>query len=115
MVWPKPTPHCGDLLRSRVAINRSQVIQRLNLSATIFFLICQPICEESPQVEVSHALHKMIKIQNQSKGGSKNTQVHNTTTTRTTTKTRAQQQNGIVTAQKCIQITEQRGRGVSEL
>jgi hypothetical protein len=34
-----PTPHCGDLLRSRVALNTSQVIQRSNLSATIVFLI----------------------------------------------------------------------------
>ena len=39
MVRPMPTPRCGDLLRSRVALNLSQVIQRSNLSTTIFFLI----------------------------------------------------------------------------
>jgi hypothetical protein len=27
VVWPMPTPRCGDLLRSRVALNPSQVIQ----------------------------------------------------------------------------------------
>jgi hypothetical protein len=27
-VRPMPTPRCGDLLRSRVALNPSQVIQR---------------------------------------------------------------------------------------
>jgi hypothetical protein len=39
VVRPMPTPCCGDLLRSRVALNLSQVIQRSNLSTTIFFLI----------------------------------------------------------------------------
>jgi hypothetical protein len=33
-----PTPRCGDLLRSRIALNPSQVIQRSNLSTTVFFL-----------------------------------------------------------------------------
>jgi hypothetical protein len=58
VVRPMPTPRCGDLLRLRVALNPSQVIQRQNLSSTVFFLISNPICEESPQVGVSHALHK---------------------------------------------------------
>jgi hypothetical protein len=58
VVRPMPTPRCGDLLQSRVALNLSQVIQRSNLSTTIFFLVSNPFCKESPQVVVSHALHK---------------------------------------------------------
>jgi hypothetical protein len=50
-----PTPCCGDLLWSRVALNPSQVIQRSNLSTMILFLISIPGCEESPQIGVSHA------------------------------------------------------------
>jgi hypothetical protein len=90
MVWPNPTPCCGDLLRSRVALNPSQVIQRSNLSVMVFFLISQLVCVEYPQVGVSHALQKMITIQNQSKGGSKNTHKY----------TMQQQQNGRVTTHK---------------
>jgi hypothetical protein len=33
-----PTPRCGDLLRSRIALNSSQVIQRSNLTTTVLFL-----------------------------------------------------------------------------
>jgi hypothetical protein len=58
MVWPMPTPGCGDLLWLMVALNPSQVIQRSNLSATIVFHISMSYCEESPQIGVSHALHK---------------------------------------------------------
>jgi hypothetical protein len=58
VVRPMPTPRCGDLLRSRVALNPSQVIQRSNLSTTVFFLISNPICENFSQVGVSHTLHK---------------------------------------------------------
>jgi hypothetical protein len=58
VVRPMSTPRCGDLLWSRVALNPSQVIKRSNLNTTVFFLITNPICEESPQVGVSHALHK---------------------------------------------------------
>ena len=36
----------------------SQVIQRSNLSITVVFLISVLGCEESPQIGVSHALHK---------------------------------------------------------
>jgi hypothetical protein len=32
-------PRCGILLRTRVAINPSQVITKINLGATIFFLV----------------------------------------------------------------------------
>jgi hypothetical protein len=62
VVWQKHTPSYDDLLWSRVALNPSQVTQRSNLSATVFFLISQPVCEEFPQVGVSHTLHKMIII-----------------------------------------------------
>jgi hypothetical protein len=55
VVWTLPTPCCGDLLWSRVALNPSQVIQRSNLSTTILFLISILGCEESPQIGVSHA------------------------------------------------------------
>jgi hypothetical protein len=58
MVRSMPTPRCGDLLWSRVALNSSQVIQKSNLSATIVFLISISRCEESPQIEVSHALYQ---------------------------------------------------------
>jgi hypothetical protein len=44
-----------------------------------FFLISRnPICEKFPHVEVSHALHKMITIQNQSKEESENTHKYTT-------------------------------------
>jgi hypothetical protein len=46
----------GVLLRARVAINSSQVIQISNLSATVSSLHHNPICEESPQIGVSHSL-----------------------------------------------------------
>jgi hypothetical protein len=58
VVRPMLTPRYGGLLRSRVALNPSRVIQRSNLSTTVFFLILNPGCEESPQVGASHALHK---------------------------------------------------------
>jgi hypothetical protein len=45
------------VVRSRVALNPSQVIQRSNLSTTVFLLISSSFYEESPQVGVSHALH----------------------------------------------------------
>jgi hypothetical protein len=50
-----PTPRCGDLLRSRIALNPCQVIQLSTLSTTVFFLIADvSLCEESPQVRASH-------------------------------------------------------------
>jgi hypothetical protein len=61
VVRPLPTPHCGDLLRLRVTLNPSQVIQRSNLSTTVVFLISIPVCEESPQIDVSHTLHKCLQ------------------------------------------------------
>jgi hypothetical protein len=38
VVRPISTPCCGDLLRSRIALNPSQVIQWSTLSTTVFFL-----------------------------------------------------------------------------
>jgi hypothetical protein len=100
-----PTPHCGDLLRSRVALNPSQVIQRSNLSTTIVFLISIPGCEESPQIGVSHALHKCLQLR-QSKDGSRNTHKNSIiATTRTQVKKRAQELNSGVTSQEHAQIS----------
>jgi hypothetical protein len=58
MARPMPTPRYGDLLWSVVALNPSQVIQRSNLSAIVVFHISISRCDESPQIRVSHALHK---------------------------------------------------------
>jgi hypothetical protein len=91
VVRPMPTSCCGDLLRTRVALNPSQVIQRSNLSITVVFLISIPGCEESPQIRVSHTLHKCLQSK-QSKDGSRDT--HNNTiasTTRTQIQKRAQE------------------------
>jgi hypothetical protein len=62
MVRPKPTSmlwcppsnkSCNQLLSS------DHLGQLLNLSATIFFFISSiPVCEESPQLGVSHSLTK---------------------------------------------------------
>jgi hypothetical protein len=49
-------------LWSRVVLNPSKVIQRSNLSTTIFFLIYQPVCEKSLEVGVFHSLTQMIVI-----------------------------------------------------
>jgi hypothetical protein len=83
MVRPMPTPHCGDLLRSRVALNPSQVIQRANLSTMLFFLISNPLCEESPQVGVSHTLHKRSYSKHKSKGVATHIRTQFTATTHT--------------------------------
>jgi hypothetical protein len=68
VVRPMPTPRCGDLLRSRVALNPSQVIQRSNLSTMITFLISSPGCEEFSQIGVSHALHKCLRSKRSKEG-----------------------------------------------
>jgi hypothetical protein len=68
MVRPKPTPRYGDLLRPKVALNRSQVIQISNLSAIVFFLISNSFVRNLHKL-VSHTLHKMITIQIRVKEG----------------------------------------------
>jgi hypothetical protein len=45
------TPRCGDLLWSRVALNSSQMIQRSNLSITVFFLISNPFVRNLYKLE----------------------------------------------------------------
>jgi hypothetical protein len=55
-----PTPRCGDLLRSRIALNLSQVIQRSNLSITIFFFFSRiPFVRNLHKLE-SHTLTILI-------------------------------------------------------
>jgi hypothetical protein len=92
VVRPMPTSHCGDLLRSRVALNPSQVIQRSNLSTTIFFLISS--------FSFMRNLHKLESLMpytndlNQSTRvmGSSNTHKNsNRSNTRTRVKKRAQE------------------------
>jgi hypothetical protein len=83
VICPKPTPRCGDLLRSNVALNPSQVIQRSNLSATIFFLISIPFVRNLHKLE-SLKPYTSDHNQNQSKGESRiRTQEHNAATTHT--------------------------------
>ena len=62
VVRSMPTPHCGDLLRLRVALNPSQVIQRSNLIAANFFLYqVFPLWGISSSWSLSH-LTQLIKI-----------------------------------------------------
>jgi hypothetical protein len=62
LVRSMPTPYCGDLLWSRVALNPSQVLQRSNLSATYVFLISNPFARNLHKFGVSHSLTQMITI-----------------------------------------------------
>ena len=70
VVRPMPTPCCGHLLRSRIALNPSQVIQWSTLSSTVFFL--------SSLFPFARNLHKLEPLaltmlwsheKNKSKGG----------------------------------------------
>jgi hypothetical protein len=63
----------------RVSLKPSQVIQRLNSRATVVFLIVCSVCEESPQVGVSHTLYNTITITNKCKRGRSN--IHKSTNT----------------------------------
>jgi hypothetical protein len=65
---------------------------------------------ESPQVGVSHALHKMITIQNQSRGGTKNTHNNNTHVSKDKSTTIKWQSNRSEMRLNHSQITEQHGR-----
>ena len=60
MVRSIPTPCCGDLLWSRVALNLSQVIQSLNLSVMYVFLKSNPFVRNLYKFRVSHDLTQMI-------------------------------------------------------
>jgi hypothetical protein len=70
-----------------------------------FFISQHPICEESPQVGVYHALHNMITIKTGVGGVRICTQEHNTAKTRTKANKRAQDHKDRVTTQKCAQIS----------
>jgi hypothetical protein len=72
VVRPMPTPHCGDLLRSRVALNPSQVIQRSNLSTWLSSLYQFPVVRNVHKLE---SLMPYTNVYNQSwgKDGSRNT------------------------------------------
>jgi hypothetical protein len=91
MARPIPTPCCGDILWSRVALNPSQVTQRSNLSDTISFLYQESCCEDSPQIRVSHALHNYLQSK-WSKEGSRNTH-KNTITAKHAHKSRREHKN----------------------
>jgi hypothetical protein len=86
VVRPMPTPHCGDLLWSRIAINPSQVIQWSTLSTTIFFLSSLfPFVRNLHKLEPLTLLMFITTKSHKSKGG-KETHAR----TRITTITRTQ-------------------------
>jgi hypothetical protein len=60
-----PTPRCGGLLQSRIALNPSQVIQRSNLSTTAFFIFSSiPFVRNLHKLE-SLTLTRLITIKPQ--------------------------------------------------
>jgi hypothetical protein len=68
-VWPMPTPRCGDLLRSRIALNPSQVIQWSTLSTTVFFFSSLfPFARNLHKLEPL-SLTMLITQKHKSKGG----------------------------------------------
>jgi hypothetical protein len=87
VVRPMPTPRCGDLLRSRIALNPSQMIQRSNLSTTIFFLFikCFPLWGISTSWSLS-PLQDWSQL-NLREGIETHTRTRVATTTRTQVKT----------------------------
>jgi hypothetical protein len=89
VVRPMSTPRCGDLLRSRIAPNPSQVIQRSNLSTTDFFLLSSvPFVRNLHKLE-PHTLTSWSQVNQKSKGGNINTH----TWTRVAATTRTQVKN----------------------
>jgi hypothetical protein len=107
-------PRCGVLLWKRVAINPSQVIQRSNLSATIFFLSQSRLWG----IGVSHN-HLRWPQSKTSKGGRKDTQQEQIIAThRRDAKTIAQEHSDRVIAKKqcsnLSRVTRKRGHSVSE-
>jgi hypothetical protein len=78
VVRPMPTPRCGDLLRSRVALNPSQVIQRSNLSTTVPSLSQGfPLRGISTNWSLS-PLHNWSQVNHKSKGGNRTTHMRQT-------------------------------------
>jgi hypothetical protein len=72
VVRPMPTPRCGDLLRSRVALNPSQVIQSSNLSIAVASLYQFPVVRNLHKLE-SLTPYTNVYNQNRSENGSRNT------------------------------------------
>jgi hypothetical protein len=91
VVRPMPTPRCGDLLRSRIALNPSQVIQWSTLSTTvIFFSSLFPFARNLHKLEPL-ALTIMITQEEQKQGRESNTRkTQSAAHTRTQAKTWAQ-------------------------
>jgi hypothetical protein len=89
VVRPMPTRRCGYLLQSRIALNPSQVIQRSNLSTTIFFLFSSvPFVRNLHKLD-SLTLTRLITRIHKSKGGN----IHIHTRTRVAATTRTQVKN----------------------
>jgi hypothetical protein len=98
VVRPMPTPCYGDLLRSRVALNPSQVIQRSNLSTTIVFLITFPGCDESRNLYELESLTTYTNVYNQN-GVRMGVEIH--------TRTQSQQQQRQTHVKKRAQESKQ--------
>jgi hypothetical protein len=75
VVRPMPTPHCGDLLRSMVAHCTQPLSSdpKIKLEYHVVLPYVKSLCEESPQVWVSHALHKWSQSKHKSKEGVEHT------------------------------------------
>jgi hypothetical protein len=90
VVRPMPTPRCGDLLWSRIALNPSQVIQRSNLSTTVFFLFSSISFVRNLHKLESLTLTRLITRTTRVREGIEtHTRTKDATTTRTQVKNRA--------------------------
>jgi hypothetical protein len=97
-----PTPRCGDLLRSRVALNPSQVNQWSNLSTTFFFLYLKffPLWGISTSWSLS-PLHNRSQVNTRVRGN-RIKHTRKLAATHTRQEKRAQRQhNGVTTQNKC--------------
>jgi hypothetical protein len=85
-----PTPRCGDLLRSRIVLNPSQVIQRSNLSTTIFFLFSSiPFVRNLHKLKPLTLTRLITRTTRVREGIETHTRTRIATTTRTQVKKRA--------------------------
>jgi hypothetical protein len=106
VVRPMPTPHCGDLLWSRVALNPSQVIKRSNLSATIVFLIQYPFVRNLHKLEPLTPYTIFITIKTRVRMGVEtHTRAQRSNNTHTSKRRERTNQNDGVTAQERAQIS----------
>jgi hypothetical protein len=113
-----PTACCGDLLWSRVELNPSQVIQRSNLSTTVFFLISNLFLRNIHKLE---SLTPYTNDLNQSTRVRRSSNKHKnsiTTTTPTRIKKRARktkwQSHNSRRRSNLYLMKQQRGRRMSE-